>query len=136
MRHKLILSSMEQKNDTAVCKTIRISVKWRSATDNMLTLKVAAYQSTIAIRFCGYQSLGRNACPSTIIVIGMCDMKNARKAMRVVPWMLFIVHDVVVVRSYWLPGLVSFSLYLYLSRAHRCSSFMENGEWRDEAGAR
>jgi hypothetical protein len=37
------------------------------------------------MRLWGYQSLGKKACPSTSIVIGICDMKNTMKAVRVAP---------------------------------------------------
>ena len=87
--------------------------------NNAFTLKVAPYQSTRVIRLRGYQSLGKKACPSIIIVIGMCDVKNATKAIRVVPWMLFILHkeyDIIMawVRSY---SIGRFMFYLQHKKA-------------------
>ena len=52
---------------------------------------VAVYQSNTSRIAEGYKERGRNACPSTHSVMGMCDAKNARNAVRVAPVKVLII---------------------------------------------
>ena len=46
---------------------------------------VAVYQSNTSRIAEGYKDRGKNAWPSTHSVMGMCEAKNARNAVRVAP---------------------------------------------------